>query len=282
MSAHQTSRSGKTGLSDFTPHLGLAAYFRTALVAESDACKGVALRLVDSRWPWVPTLGTLSLVGTRKKQKIRIRKGDATILESQIASPTFHRISTGVSNREANNHAHAYLDTGAKVREYQVPFTAQLQTRAFVLPSGKVIHDWLALVDELLVILNAQHAVLCAYTTADATLSDISLMEIFVDDVARHASSTELHRASFWRDLLGGQYVRHPRWRTYLLPVHLDRIGGLERIEREICPDMTKEVGELICIQLTSFENCLSSECEQKRQLLAEIMAPIVVPEVPE
>jgi hypothetical protein len=90
-------------------------------------------------------------------------------------------------------------------------------------------------------------------------------------------------RAIFWRDKLGGTYVRHPRWGNYLGREHIAKIGGLDRIRSEVAPGQLIELGNLVFIGLTKdARDSLTADCERKRSALEALMAPIVVPPAPD
>src|SRR5690606_30169691 len=90
------------------------------------------------------------------------------------------------------------------------------------------------------------------------------------------------NRANYWRDKLGGTYVRHPRWGNYLGRAHIDQIGGLDRIRDEVAPARIVELGNLVYIQLTDDpHDAITAECERKRRALEAVMAPILPPARP-
>ena len=90
-------------------------------------------------------------------------------------------------------------------------------------------------------------------------------------------------RANYWRDKLGGTYVRHPRWGTYLRRAHVDQIGGTDRIRERVAPAKIVELGALVFVQLTErFDDALSAEADARRRAFEELLAPIVAPPRPQ
>lgn len=209
-----------------------------------------------------------------------------------IVSPSHRVLTLYRSTLEVDNHAHATLETGqvALPADCECPFKLDGQTRGNELPDGASLGAWIELVHELMVACDVGSAVMPVWSTASACLSDISFMRIVVDsrwmpevDLGPPVDfALENSRANYWRIELGGTYVRHPRWGTYLRRARLDRIGGLDRVKDEVQPARVLELGELVFIQLTDRpETALTVEGEGKRRTLAAIMAPILPPPRP-
>lgn len=143
----------------------------------------------------------------------------------------------------------------------------------------KSVQDWTDVMHELVAALRAKHAILGVFDNPDATMSDVAMMGITVNGRSPHPYPRQVGWASVAMGDIGGKYVRHPRWGNYLLPRHLDAVGGLARVRAEVEPHEVREVGELIYVQLTSFGDALTEVCEAKRRALEAILAPILVPE---
>jgi hypothetical protein len=45
------------------------------------------------------------------------------------------------------------------------------------------------------------------------------------------------------------EYIRHPRWGTYLHRSHLERVGGLDRVRELARPARIVELGDLVFLQ---------------------------------
>jgi hypothetical protein len=196
------------------------------------------------------------------------------------------------SSQQSDNHAHALIKTGCVPLppEAECPYDVRGQTRGSALPDGADLLDWIELVHELMVACDVGHAVLPVWPTASACLADISFMRIVLD--TRWAAvdmgpppDFELQntRANFWRIELGGTYVRHPRWGTYLSRGHIERIGGLDAIRSAVDGIHIRELGNLVFLQLTDRpEGAMTPEGEHRRRQLEAVMSPIVAPPRPE
>ncbi len=276
-------------------HLGFAGYFARPLCADPERAARVASLLVDPRWPWPPWWASFGMEA-RLTQRTRARKVSGARGRDQllagILDPAHRSLELLRSRQEADNHAHVLVTTGrvAVPADAECAFEIQGQTRGDELPAGADLGAWIELVHELMVACDVGHAVMPAWPTASACLSDVSFMRIVVDsrwglydqgpppDFALQNA-----RASYWRIELGGTYVRHTRWGTYLSRSHLERIGGLEAIHAAVPPARTIDLGNLVFIQLTDRpEDAFTAEAEARRQRLEQVMAPIVAPARPQ
>jgi hypothetical protein len=212
-------------------------------------------------------------------------------LANSILDPTVRVVLLSCHSLESKNHAHVRLDTGTHaLSSWEQPFKASGQTRAHDLPDGKAIERWIELMHELMVALDVASAILPLYATATAVLADTMMGSIVRD--SRWTGDTDLgpggefseqnDRANYWRDLLGATYVRNARWGTYLRDHHVEGIGGLERIRREVSPARVTQLGPLVYFQLTETVNeGLTDACEAKRRAFDVLLAPILPPPIP-
>lgn len=273
-----------------TPHLGLAAYYDEALVENAPGLAEVAKLLVDPRWPWVPALGRVSVrnpheLRTAERKRIerearfRVRPGDYETVQEALANPAFFSVRMELAATDAKNHADSYVENGTfRASWMEVPFRAEARIRGFELPEGKTVQAWVEVMHELVTALRTKHAILGVFDNPDATMSDVAMMGISVNGRSRHPHRDQVSRAAIAMGDIGGKYVRHPRWGTYLLPRHLDAVGGLARVRAEVEPHEVREIGELVYVQLTAFEDALTEACEAKRRALEAILEPILVP----
>jgi hypothetical protein len=275
-------------------HIGFDTRYATRLVRSPERAKRVASLLVDPRWPWPPISLTTGVTGnfTKRTRTRRVAgpSGQERILES-ILNPVTRVIELSCYSVEAKNHAYARVQTGTHaLSSWEQPFKADGQTRAHDLPEGKTIEDWIELIHELMVTLDVASAIVPLYETADAVLADTSLMSIVSD--SRWAGRTDLgpgdefseqnRRANYWCDLLGATYVRNARWGTYLRDHHVEAIGGLDRIRREVDPARVTQLGLLVYFQLTeTVGDGLTDACEAKRRAFDTLLAPILPPPIP-
>ncbi len=277
-----------------TRHLGFAARYATRLVDSRERAQRVAALLVDPRWPWSPASLSTGVVGSFTKRTRATRVGAATgqkRLVDSILDPTTRVLLLAPSSREAKFFADVRIETGTyALSSREQPFTADAHTRAYDLPNGKTVGNWIDLVHELIETLDVASAILPLYETANAILADTSLMTIVRD--SRWTGRTDLgpgedfaaqnHRAQYWRDRLGATYVRNARWGTYLRDHHVEAIGGLDRIRREVDPARVTVLGQLVYFQLTdTVDEGLTDACEAKRRAFDVLLAPILPPPIP-
>ena len=276
-----------------TRYLGFAARYATRLVESPDRANRVAALLVNPRWPWPPwslTTGETANV-TKLSRPVRVagEKGAKRIAD-KILDPTKRIIMLAQVTRD-EQLSEAWIETGpAAFQDWDQPFRASGQTRGHDLPEDRRVEDWIALVHDLMVSLDVASAILPIYETSTAVSSDVLLMGITRD--SRWTGTTDLgpgddfaeqnQRAKYWRDVVGAKYVRNARWGTYLRDHHIETIGGLERIRREVEPARIDHLGELVYFQLTeSVADALGPECDAKRRAFDAVLAPILPPPIP-
>jgi hypothetical protein len=276
-------------------HVGFAGYFARPLCTDPARAERVASLLVDPRWPWPPWWASFGMEhATTKRTRARKVSGarGRDYLLAGIRDCIHRKAELFRSSQEADNFAHALITTGCVPvpADAECPYDVDGQTRGDELPAGADLMSWLELVHELMVACEVGHGVVPVWPTASACLADISLMRIVVDTrwgVFDKGPPTEFalqnSRANYWRIELGGTYVRHPRWGTYLSRGHLDRIGGLDAVRAAVDGLLVRELGNLVYLQLTDRpEGALTAEGERRRQQLEAVMAPIVAPPRPQ
>jgi hypothetical protein len=264
-------------------HIGFDTRYATRLVSSPDRAKCVASLLVDPRWPWPPKSFSTGVLGdfTKRTRSRRVSglAGADRILES-ISDPATRILMLSCHSLESKNHAHVRIDTGTHaLSTWEQPFEASGQTRAHDLPAAKTIEDWIQMLHELMVALDV--------ASATAVLADTMMGSIVSD--SRWTGRTDLgpgdefskqnRRANYWSDLLGATYVRNARWGTYLRDHHVEAIGGLDRIRREVEPARVTVLGPLVYFQLTeTVDEALTDACEAKRRAFDTLLAPILPP----
>jgi hypothetical protein len=277
-----------------TRYLGFATRYATRLVDSRERAQRVAALLMDPRWPWPPKSFSTGVVGSFTKRTRTRKVGPATgqkrLLDS-ILDPSTRVLLLSTHSLEAKDHAHLRIETGTySLSSWEQPFRADGQTRAHDLPAGKTVENWIHLVHELIETLDVASAILPLYETATAVLADTSLTSIVSE--SRWNGRTDLgpgedfsaqnDRAQYWRDLLGATYVRNARWGTYLRDHHVEAIGGLDRIRREVEPARVTVLGPLVYFQLTeTVDEGLTDACEAKRRAFDVLLAPILPPPIP-
>lgn len=276
-----------------TRHLGFAARYATRLVDSPERANRVAALLVDSRWPWRASSFTAGELADLTKSSPAVRiTGERTAkrLADSILDPTKRLVRIKRVTRD-EEFSKASIDTGTfALSTWDQPFSATGHTRGHDLPEGHRVEEWIALIHDLMLALDVASAILPVYETASAVFADVMLMSIVRD--SRWTGTTDLgpgddfaaqnDRANYWRDLVGAKYVRNARWGTYLRDHHIDTVGGLERIRREVEPARIDRLGELTYFQLTeSIADALGPACAAKRRAFDTVLAPILPPPIP-
>lgn len=276
-----------------TRHLGFAARYATRLVDSPDRANRVAALLVDSRWPWRASSFTAGELANLTKSSPAVRIGSekaAKRMADSILDPTKRLIRLKKVTRD-EEFSEASIDTGTfALSTWDQPFRATGHTRGHDLPEGHTVEAWISLVHDLMVALDVASAILPVYETDSAIFADIMLMSITRD--SRWTGTTDLgpgedfaaqnDRANYWRDLLGAKYVRNARWGTYLRDHHIDAVGGIDRIRREVEPARIDRLGELVYFQLTeSIADAVDAACDAKRRAFDAVLAPILPPPIP-
>jgi hypothetical protein len=184
--------------------------------------------------------------------------------------------------------AEASIQTGqVLIKSWKEPvdFIAQIE----VSDPETSFPPWLELIHELMVALRVAHAVLPIWPTYNAVSSDTTFVRIVLDTrwgEYNLGAPGELDRqrsqANHWRYKLGTDYIRHPRWGTYLHRSHLERVGGLDRVRELARPARIVELGDLVFLQCTErVTDALTADAERTRQALQDVLAPIICPPKP-
>ena len=212
---------------------------------------------------------------SKKERKSTVNQDD---LLSKIASDDIIWATFRVGSRDVP--IYASFDTGPHRRKrFSVGYKIWLMAEGGA--TADASRAWVDLVEEVAASLDVVHGVLGVFDSADVALSDITGIHTFLNDQELHPWPNEISQTEYSRPELGDQYVRHPRWGTLLAQKHVDAIGGRETITREVSPAAVRDVGnDTSFIQLTPIEDALSAVAEEKRQALARLMQPILVPEI--
>jgi hypothetical protein len=150
-----------------------------------------------------------------------------------------------------------------------------------VLPN-ELATDWVELQHEILDTVGAIHGVIVTGTNEDVLSAEIWLSLRIIDGQVMHPRPEEIRSYNYKRWLLGHEYVRRPRWGTYLKPAHVAAVGGREKILQVVQPEVTRDVGDLFYVQLTAKVTEATSDTAKRRyQAFAELLAPITMPPAP-
>jgi hypothetical protein len=118
-------------------------------------------------------------------------------------------------------------------------------------------------------------------TTTDPYVDRVErwLSNVSVDGKPTHPDPEEISSYGAQLFKLGSQYIRKPRWGTYLKPAHVAAIGGRARLLEVVQPPVVREVGDLLYLQLSERVSDAESEFARKRWMaFAALVAPIVMP----
>jgi hypothetical protein len=139
--------------------------------------------------------------------------------------------------------------------------------------------EWLELQHELIALVGGLNAVIVATTSSDIVGIETSLVDRWVDGRSMHPDPGEIGAYATRRRKLGNEYVRAPRWGTYLKPEHVTAIGGRDRIVSVVKPPVVRDVGDLLYVQLSErVSDALAPETEARRLAFADLLAPITMP----
>jgi hypothetical protein len=279
-------------------YVGFAGYFSSRLYLDKQRCQRLTAQLLDQRWPWPLTSVVFGLRTGFSKYARRLRlsagHGASRLLEGLI-NPE-HR-SAGLDHRaDAEvNHAQLRVELGQHLVDPSWPCAAEVNglIRAYELPEGADLLSWLELMHELMLTLEVGNAVLPVWRSEHMVWSDNTFGGMVLDTPngdynlgLRGVFETQRHRANYWRPELGGKYLRHPRWGTYLRREHLDRVGGLRRVRDAVPLARVLELGgagDLVYLQCTEHPaGALTAEGEGVRHALETVLKPIVAPARPQ
>ena len=262
--------------------VGLHCVFEAPLDAHIDQ---VADLFVDRRWPWVPDQLRLGRVpGMRSERPSKARGGRANV-RAALAAADVAEVGAICHQRERDNHAWLSLHTGRhRVPGAAYPFELRAFCRAEDLPEGTTIDAWIPVLHGLSEAVGAVHGVVVA--DEEAIVHDEIALIVTTNDGThvnpRWAEVDRISGSGAARHGLGAQFIRHPRWGTYLRPEHVAAIGGREQIEAVVQPAAMREVGRLLYVQVTaSSETALSQESVARQRAFAELASKILVPARP-
>ncbi len=260
-----------------TPWFGFVGYFSKPIAQDLKLVERLFCLLADKRWPWLPRLAEYAVSdGGKKSKKIPIAKRTQLALVEAFVDESFYRLSIDLSRDDKKNISSVAIDTGSNASSYALPFSCEFQTRGYGMKKGKDVQGWIDLMHDFVKALQITHAVLPVFGNQDACTSDITGIKISLDGVPAHPRPNERLLDSVWRDNLGVGHLRHPRWGTYLNKNHIEKLGGVALIQKKIDPFLVKDFGGLTFFQLTSIEDCLSLNAEEKRLAFSELAKPLL------
>lgn len=265
-------------------YAGLWCIFGAPFADDPGRLDEVVGLLTDPRWPWQPQLlhadsipgGPLT---PQVKGKIRRADLDGPIRAALSASST-SRIELSCSKLADSNRASIVIDTGRFTLGFKrVEFEIRSQIHVHELPDATSAASWIALCHDLVRAVRGVHAVIPVMHNRYAMTDELYLCTTTVNLRLQHPDASEIERINAHRTELGTKYVRPPRWGNYLGPEAVASAGGRDRIAAVVQPAVLAEVGPLLYVQLSiGFEDALSPATEAKRQQLATLLAPVMIP----
>ncbi len=196
------------------------------------------------------------------------------LADGSVASAMF-----SISRKESSDHATFNVETGrqslrtmsirsnARVR---VPETVDLDTAGAA---------WVELQHALVETLGVKHGVIVTATNEYVMNAETWLSLTSLNGRVMHPNPEEISSYAARSHMLGNEYVRRPRWGTYLKPAHVAAVGGRDKIVEVVQPPVVREVGDLLYIQLTERVSEATSDAAKARfRAFAELLAPITVP----
>jgi acyl-coenzyme A thioesterase PaaI-like protein len=205
----------------------------------------------------------------------------ASALEA-LSSASVASVMFSISKKDSLAHSHLDVDLGKRVGE-----GASMRSNASARVPPEVDADtfataWVELQHEILVTLGAVHGVIITAMSDYVMSAETWLSLTTVDGRVMHSNPDEIRSYSRRNWLLGHQYVRRPRWGTYLKPAHVEAVGGRAKILEVVQPEVTRDVGELFYVQLTAKVTEATSDAAKRRyRAFAELLAPITMPPAP-
>ncbi len=261
---------------------GFLALYARAVHAEPEIAARIAKLLVDPRWPWTldlvrPTQMPGAPVYPWPTGKVSQAKLASVALDVLCSDQTLglHAVA---SRKDELDHVFAHIDGGhasytVRAEGTELPFEAKLFCRAEQLPPTASLDAWVELLHELVVLLDAPHAVIFARTDERHVWSLLyGTGSRRPEQPADHPHNVNARLAPA-RRTLGRERIRPPEWGTYLSAPHVEQIG---RDKLVAAAAIAKDVGTLLYVQSSkSAVDALSPEAIERRHALAALLAPL-------
>ncbi|NVB85041.1 MAG: hypothetical protein HOV81_42130 [Kofleriaceae bacterium] len=242
--------------------------------------------LVDSRWPWPMMLVRPTPMPERPVYpwpagKIPHTQLRATALDV-LRSDSSLGIHVVASRKDELNHVFAQIDGGhaeytGRAEGTDFPFEAKLFARAEKLPRPDALDEWIEVLHELVVLLDAPNAVIFARPDERHVWSLLYGTGSRRPDQPADHPHNQNARIATGRRTLGSTWIRPPEWGTYLAPAVVERVG---RAKLASAAAVTREVGKLLYVQCSvKAADALSAEALERRRALEGLLAPITQPQ---
>lgn len=198
-----------------------------------------------------------------------------------LSSPSTDSILFSMSKKEVGDHADFNVPTGRRViYESGSTYSANAKWRLPETPDPEAAAAaWVELQHAIVATLGAMHGVIVTGTNAWVIQAEIWLSLTSVDGKVMHPRPEEIQSYAAKRHLLGTQYIRKPRWGTYLKPAHVEAVGGRDKLLEVVRPPVVRDVGDLLYVQLSErVADATSEETRARYRAFVDLVAPITMP----
>lgn len=198
------------------------------------------------------------------------------VAHEALGARTAEWIELKVGTTPPTDPARLYINTGRYARR---PGWANARRSLPATDTEAATAAWIELQHAIVDAVGAEHGVIVAAPTFELAQIEIWLQNISLDGKAFHPHPDEIASYAVKAPQLGDEYLRAPRWGTYLSPKHLALIGGKQRVLDAVEPPVVREVGPLLYIQLSErVADAMSPETEAKRSTFEALVAPLLPP----
>jgi hypothetical protein len=265
--------------------LGLHGVHALRLDTHPELIPRLARLVVDPRWSHQFKLITIGYVPHQPRTpafrgQIPVSKLEDAVRDT-LASASCEDVLFGVSRQDRLADAMFHIELGRGILlDGASPLTVRAMLRIRGDASDNVAaQQWLELQHEILEVIGASHGVIVAATDENVLRAELWLSNIHLDGRPVHPDPAEISSYAVQRSKLGDEYIRAPRWGTYLKPTHVAAVGGRDKIISVVKPPVVREVGELLYVQLSErVADALAPETEARRRVFADLLAPITMP----
>lgn len=268
--------------------VGLHCVFHRVLDGDQERLARLATLVVDPRWLYRFKL--INVWHTPQRPAVPVFKGTVPAAKLRqsvteaITSTSSQHVLFGVSRSKQDtlDTARFGIDLGRPLTmDVALPFEACSTWHVPADASDEATKVWLDLQHEIVELVGALNGVVIVTTNADIVAIETSLVSRTLNGRPLHPDPGEISSYGIHRRKLGEDYIRVPRWGTYLKPAHVAAVGGRDKIVSVVKPPVVRDVGELLYVQLSErVSDALAPETEARRRAFADLVAPITAPRV--
>ena len=260
--------------------LGMHCVHGAPLGSEPARLERIAKLVVDPRW--LATFKAI-LVGrvpgmpNEPLPRGRVAAKDLPrVAHEALVAPTAEWMELKVGATPATDPARFYVNTGRYDRR---PGWANARRVLPETDTEAATVGWVELQHAIVDAVGAQHGVIVVMPTLERAQIEIWLQNMSLDGRSFHPHPDEIASYAVKSPKLGDEYLRAPRWGTYLSSKHLGAIGGKQRVLDAVQPPVVYEVGALLYFQLSEcVADAMSPTTEAKRAAFEALVAPLLPP----